>query len=326
MPLLETSFRPAPGLAHPIAQTVFPVLARRRPSVPTTRERWDTPDGDFVDVEVLEPQPGAPGFLVLVHGLEGSAKSQYMLGMLARAREAGLGAVAMNFRSCSGEPNRQARSYHSGETGDLTLVVERALERWPALPGAIAGFSLGGNVTLCRMADWGRDAPARIRAAVAVSCPFDLALCGAAIDEPRNFWVRDHFLSTMRRKALEKAALFPGAIDAGAVRRARTLRAFDDIVTARLNGFRDAAEYWTRASSLPRLERIARPVFLLSAEDDPLIPARCHPVDLARESALIHLERPPTGGHVGFVAGTVFRPRFHAEERAMAFVIEKLGA
>ena len=324
MPLIDSSFRPALGLGHGVAQTVFPLLARRLPAVPVVRERWDTRDGDFVDVDVL-PAERPEGFLVIVHGLEGSSRSQYVLGMLARAARAGLGAIALNFRSCSGEMNRYARSYHSGETGDLGAVVERAIERWPGIPGAIAGFSLGANVTLRRLAEWGRGGPDAIRAAVAVSCPFDLALCGDTLDTPSSFWVRSHFLYHLKRKALAKAAVFPSEIDARRVRAARTIRRFDDIVTAPLNGFRDAAEYWERCSSGPVLDRVARPVLLLSARDDPLIPASCHPVEVARGSDLLHLEAPARGGHVGFVAGSLLAPRFYAEERAMEFIGERLG-
>jgi hypothetical protein len=325
MPLLPSRFRPARGLANPVAQTVYPVLLRRAPRAPTRRERWETPDGDFLDVDLLEPARPR-GFLVLVHGLEGSAESPFVRGMLTRAEAASLGALALNFRNCSGEPNRLARSYHSGETGDLRLVVAQAVERWPGLGGAVVGFSLGGNVTLKWLAEEGRGAPDPIRAAVAVSVPFDLALCGATIDEPRNFWIRENFLRPLKAKALEKAARFPGLFDVPAIRAARTLRAFDDLVTAPLHGFRDAAEYWTRSSSGPRLGPIARPALLLSAEDDPIIPARCHPVSIAREHPHLHLERSERGGHVGFVGGSVLAPRFYAEERAMEFALERIEA
>jgi hypothetical protein len=315
------AFAPARGLAHPFAQTVFGVLTRRAPALPIARERVETEDGDFLDLDWLEARGDAParGFVALVHGLEGSARSPYMLGALALAHARGLAAVAMNFRSCSGEPNRLARSYHSGETGDLALVLRRVAARWPRLAGAVIGFSLGANVTLKWLAEQGERAPEAVRGGVAISCPFDLGACARRLDERSGWWLRVHFLRTLRRKALVKAAQFPGRLDEAAIRRASTFRTFDDIVTAPLHGFRDAEEYWRLASSGASLGDIRRPALLLSAEDDPLIPASSIPVAAARANPALRLEVTARGGHVGFVAGSVLAPRFWAEERAIAF-------
>jgi predicted alpha/beta-fold hydrolase len=321
MAAANATFVPARGLGHPLAQTVFAAIARRWPAaVLVERERWEMADGDFIDVDLAAPAGPPRGFLVLVHGLEGSSRAGYMTGLLALAQARGLAVAAMNFRSCSGEENRLARSYHSGASDDLRFVVGRAIARHAGLPGAVAGFSLGANVTLKWLAEEGRGAPDAIRGVAAVSCPFDLALCAAHLDTPACWWLRAVFLRTLRAKALAKAARFPGALDAAAVRRARTFREFDDLVTAPLHGFRDAADYWRRASSGPLLGEIARPALLLSAIDDPLIPPACLPGEAARANPALAFEVTAQGGHVGFVAGSALAPRYWAEERVLSFV------
>lgn len=315
-------FVPAPGLAHPIAQTVWPMLGRRAPNVPIRRERWATGDGDFLDVDLVLPPVGRPqrGFVVLVHGLEGSSRSPYILGMLDLARERGLIGVAMNFRSCSGVSNLRPRVYHAGETNDLRLVVRRAAEYFPGIPGAVVGFSLGANMMLNWLSEEGRDLPAAIRGAVAVSCPFDLKRCAEHLDMGRNFWIRRHFLTTLRRKGIEMAARFPDLLREAEIRRARTFREFDGAFTARLHGFRDAEDYWHRTSSARFLRNIARPTLLISALDDPIIPPDALPRDAAALNSFLSLAVTERGGHVGFVAGSLRRPRYWAEERAIAFV------
>jgi predicted alpha/beta-fold hydrolase len=314
------SFMPAPGIGHPILQTAYAAFARRVPALPLAVERWETTDGDFFRVEVYEPPSGARGFLILVHGLEGSSASGYVRGMLQRARERHLVAVALNFRSCGGEENRLAASYHAGFTADLRLSVGRVEERWPGLRGAVIGWSLGANVALKWLSEEGERAPAAVRGAVAVSCPFDLARCAAHLDAPTSVFMRAGFLATLKKKALAKARRLPGVLDARAIRRARTFRAFDDLVTAPLHGFRDASDYWARASSGPLLGRIARPALLISALDDPLIPAACIPWEVARSHPHLRLAVTERGGHVGFVAGSALSPRWWAEERALEFV------
>ncbi len=324
---METAFVPARGLEHPIAQTVYPLLARRPRPLPAKRERWETPDGDFLEVDIVAPAGGAPprGFAIVLHGLEGSSRAPYARGLLRLARARGLVGYGVNFRSCGGTPNRLLRTYHSGETGDLRFAVRTVIERHPGLRGALVGFSLGANVALKWLGEEGRAAPAAIAGAVAISCPFDLGACAERLDRPENWWLRASFIAAMKRKALAKAARFPGALDRRAILRASTFRAFDDAVTARIFGFRDAADYWRRASCAPFLSSIARPALAISALDDPLIPASCVSLAAARASRAVAFVAPTRGGHVGFVSGTALAPRWWAEERAMEF-IERLLA
>ncbi len=307
-------FVPAPGLGTAHVQTIIGHLLRRPRLPPLRRERFDTPDGDFVDVDFLDAAPGRP-WLLLLHGLEGSSESGYIGEVVREAHQRGWGAAALNFRSCSGEENRLPRSYHSGETGDARFVLERLKQRHPGRWGGV-GFSLGGNVLLRLLAETGPECP--LDAAVAVSVPFDLASCARALDASRGLTAlyRVRFLRTLRQKALAKARRHPGAIDAGRTARARGIADFDDAFTAPLHGFPSAAAYYASCSSGPVLHQIARPTLLVSAKDDPMVPG---PLPTIREGQVQALFT-DHGGHVGFLAGSPLRPRFWAEAQAISFL------
>ncbi len=316
-------FEPAPGLAHPQAQTLLAYVLRRPAALPLRRERLETPDGDFLDLDWLEAPPGRPHVLVL-HGLEGSSASGYVRQTLHEAAALGWGAVAMNFRSCSGEPNRKLRSYCSGETADPLYVAGhlRTRVRGPLLA---VGFSLGGNALLKLLAETKDAAP--FVAAAAVSAPFDLLACAQALDRP---WggcglYRRHFLKTLKAKALAKLASHPGqGLDAERVRRAQTLQEFDETFTAPSNGYLGALDYYQRCSSGPRLHEVRRPALLLNAEDDPMIPGTSLPASAS--AANLTVLRPQRGGHVGFLTGQLWAPRFWAERQAVRFLSAQLSS
>lgn len=321
MPLAST-FRPARCLSSPHLQSIYASLVRPTRTPPLSRQRLETPDGDFLDLDRLVADPGAPHVLVL-HGLEGSSKAGYVAATIRAAAARGWGAVALNFRSCSGEPNRRPRFYHSGETGDARFVLERlrAEVRGPWLG---VGFSLGGNVLLRLLAETGAECP--LTAAAAVSVPFDLHRCARALDRPGFGWAalyRGVFLRSLKRKAIEKARCHPGLLDEARIRAVRGIEAYDDAVTAPLHGWASAADYYAACSSGPALARIARPTLLISAEDDPIAPPSTLPADVV-ENAHLTVVRTARGGHVGFVEGSLLRPRFWAEERAVAFLAERL--
>jgi predicted alpha/beta-fold hydrolase len=247
-------------------------------------------------------------------------------GLAAAASRRGLAVAAWNFRGCSGEPNRLLRQYHSGDTGDLGAIVDRLSAEDPGRPIALAGFSLGGNQLVKWLGERGDDLPAAVRSAVAISVPFDLSLCATALDGP-GFWpwiYRERFLR-LRRKALRKAADHPGRIDADAVRRTTTFSSYDGLVTAPMHGFESAEDYWTRSSSAQFVAGVRRPLLLLSADDDPLVPARSLPVEQAGRNPAVTLEVTSGGGHVAFVSGAPWRPGFWAEERAMDFLASCLA-
>ena len=319
--MTSPGFRRAGWLPGPDLMTVYASVARPFPRPRYRRERWGLADGDFVDVDRIEgASPGLP-VLVISHGLEGSSQAAYVRGLATAAARRGFAVAAWNFRGCSGEPNRLLRQYHSGDTGDLAAVVDRLVQEDPGRPIVLAGFSLGGNQLVKWLGERGSHLPAAVRSAVAISVPFDLALCAAALDGP-GFWpwiYRERFLRPLRRKALGKAASHPGSIDAEAVRQSTTFSAYDGLVTAPLHGFASAEDYWTRSSSAQFVSGVSRPLLLLSADDDPLVPLRSLPVDAARSNPAVTLEVTSGGGHVAFVSGTPWRPGFWVEERALDF-------
>jgi predicted alpha/beta-fold hydrolase len=310
------AFRPA-GTAGQ-RQTLLAYLLRRPRALPLRRERLETPDGDFLDLDWLEAPLDRPHVLVLL-GLEGRPGAGYVRTTLREAAARGWGAVAMAWRGCSGEPNRALRLYTSGETGDPRLVLRHLRTVGFRGPLLGVGFSLGGNALLKLLAEDGE--ATLLDAAVAVSAPFDLDASARALDAPFGpaALYRRFFLLTLRRKALAKLRAHPDCgLDARAVRVARTLRDFDDAFTAPSNGYRDAADYYARASSGPLLSAIRRPVLCISAEDDPMIPGASLPPALP--GPFLNWVRTPRGGHVGFLGGSLLRPRWWAEAQALAFL------
>lgn len=285
-------------------QTIWPALYAQRVqgARPTfRRERWDTPDGDFIDVDWLQSGAG-PTLLVLFHGLEGSSDSHYAQAFAGYAREHGLAYAVPHFRGCSGEINRAPRAYHSGDFEEIGWILARFRVRH-AGPIVAVGVSLGGNALLRWAGEMG-DAASRVVSAVAAVCaPLDLAAGGHAIGRGFNRQVYTRmFLQTMKPKALQKLAQHPGLFDGAALRAARDLYTFDDIFTAPLHGFRGVEDYWARASAKPHLARIRIPALAVNAQNDPFVPAaslpRSHEV-----GAHVTLWQPRHGGHVGFAGG-----------------------
>ena len=320
-----TSFRPPRWLRGRHAQTVVGALFRLPVRLPVRHERWELPDGDFVDVDVLRgPSVDSP-VVVVCHGLEGSSKAGYVRGVLRQLAAQGFGAVALNFRGCSGEPNRLPRFYHSGDTGDLAFVVERLIADRPGRAVALAGFSLGGNVVAKYLGERGEAVPAQVRAGAVVSVPFDLALCAGALDGPGLMArvYRERFLKRLRKKLADKARAHP-TLPTDAANAARTLREFDHGVTAPLHGFLSAEDYWARSSAGPLLPSVRRPLLIIAAEDDPFVPPAALPRAAAQANPNLTLEVSREGGHVAFVHGPPWAPRRHAERRVAQFLADAL--
>jgi uncharacterized protein len=266
------------------------------------RERWGTPDGDFIDVDHLQGGPVQPAHhLVLFHGLEGSSQSQYAqaFGSLAQAR--GWGYSVPHFRGCSGELNHGPRAYHSGDFEEIGWILQRLRLRARG-PLWVVGVSLGGNALLRWAQEMGQAAAQTAAAVAAVSSPIDLAAAGRAIDQGFNWLVYSRmFLSTMKPKALAKLQQHPGLFDAGRLQAARTLYEFDNIFTAPLHGFADTPDYWARASAQPHLAQIRIPALVLNALNDPFVPGQALPRSVA--GSYVTLWQPAQGGHVGFPQG-----------------------
>ncbi|WP_323122414.1 YheT family hydrolase [Burkholderia alba] len=287
------------------AQTIVPALFAQRPDVAYRRERWDTPDGDFIDLDWLAcldtaaPAPDAP-LLVLFHGLEGSSGSHYARVLMAAARSRGWHGVVPHFRSCSGEMNRQPRFYHLADSVEVDWILRRLAARHRG-PLVAAGVSLGGNVLLRWLGEHRSDTSI-VAAAAAVSTPIDVHAGGRALSQGFAKVYTRSFLKTLKLKALAKLEQYPGLFDRQAMLDARTMHDFDDTVTAPLHGFVDANDYWTQATTRPLLPAIDVPTLIVNARNDPFLPASAlpGPGDVSRT---VVLEQPDHGGHAGFMTG-----------------------
>ncbi len=312
-PVSESSSYAAPHwLPGGHAQTIYAAKLMPRPGVAYRRERWDTPDGDFIDLDwadapsaVSDQRPATANtapLVVLFHGLEGSSRSHYALAMMAALRSRGMRGVVVHFRGCSGEPNRLPRAYHSGDAQEIDWILRRLRAQNPAAPLYATGISLGGNALLKWLGESGDAATRVIDAAAAVSAPLDVMAMGDALGQGFNLVYSRNFLQTLKAKSLAKLERHPGLYDADAVRASRTLREFDDLVTAPIHGYKNTDDYWTRASSKPGLGNIRVPTLVINARNDPFLPARALP-RADEVSGVVTLEQPEQGGHVGFVGG-----------------------
>jgi len=321
----EIIYSPAWWVPGGHLQTLWGKFFRRQTPAPTVVERWDTPDGDFLELHRLVAERNAPRMLVL-HGLEGTVHSHYAQGLLNEAARRGWGADLLLFRSCSSELNRTRRFYHSGETGDLAFVLEAIAREFPTSPLALAGVSLGGNVLLKFLGEKGDDLPPQLKAAAAISVPFDLAQSSKRINHGLSKLYQRFFLDSLRRKAQEKAQRFPDLAPQHRIAALRTLEDFDNLITGPLHGFRNAQDYYERSSSLPWLGRVRLKTLLLSAVDDPMLPPEV--LDEVRETAkrnrVLRVEFVKRGGHAGFVTGSLpWRPFYYAEHRVGEFFAEQ---
>jgi predicted alpha/beta-fold hydrolase len=297
MPVIPSRFVPPFWLRNGHAQTILGAILPRRLNIPWVRERLELEDGDFLDLDWWRQPSNGRRLAILCHGLEGSSRGGYIEGTASVLHARGWDVLAWNFRGCSGEPNREPRSYHSGETGDLARVIRHAKAEGPL---ALIGYSLGGNVTVKYLGEGSSDP--RIVAAVAVSVPLDLASCAAALDQrPGNRLYLRRFLRSMTAKAEAKIRLFPGKVPPISLAARRSIVAFDDAITAPLHGFRDAADYYAKCSGRFFLDGIRVPTLILSARDDPFLAEAAFPEGEAEKSAWLHMEAPERGGHVGFL-------------------------
>ncbi|MHB1677528.1 MAG: hydrolase [Sulfuriferula sp.] len=299
MSRFSNKYHPPSWLPGGHLQTLYPYFFASRPKLDYRRERWELPDGDFLDLDWLDNDSNAP-LLVLFHGLEGDSRGYYMLALMQQAKLLGWRGVAINFRGCSGEPNRLPRAYFAGDSAEIGYVLTRLRQQFPGDTIYSAGFSLGGNALLLWLGEQGKQANAIIQAAVGISAPLNLTAAGDALDRGFNraIYTR-HFLITLKRTALQKLEKFPGLYDANRVRAVTTLREFDDLVTAPLHGYANTDDYWRRASSLPGLARITVPTLVINARNDPFLPQAALPT-ANQVSAAVTLDFSQQGGHVGF--------------------------
>ncbi|WP_183381476.1 MULTISPECIES: YheT family hydrolase [unclassified Herbaspirillum] len=282
-------------------QTIYPALFITKPNVDFRRERWETPDRDFIDVDFVDGQPGQP-MVVLFHGLEGSSDSHYSRSLMAAVAARGWSGVIPHFRGCSGELNLAPRFYHSGDSGELDWILRRLQTHFQAIGATkfyVAGVSLGGNALLRWLGESQHEAEF-VDAACSISAPLDLAGGGVTLSKGFNRLYTQSFLRTLKPKCLLKLQQFPGLFDRNALLSARDLYTFDNIVTAPLHGYANTEDYWDRASAKHILHDITVPTLVLNARNDPFLPERYLPQSA---SNAVQLEYPQHGGHVGFAVG-----------------------
>ncbi len=320
MPVLPPpDYRPPFPFTSGHLQTVYPTLFRKTPKTKPQKERIETDDGDFIDIDWHRHATRAcSGLVVVSHGLEGHARKKYPLGMARHLSDSGWDVICLNFRCCSGEPNRLPRFYHSGVTDDLHRVLCHGLTRGYER-AALVGFSMGGNQTLKYLGEDPDLVPPQVKAAVTFSVPCRLDDAVAVMSRPSNQLYMKYFMTGLREKIEEKALRFPGLINTRGLDQMKTFEPFDDKYTAPLHGFRDAADYYAQCSSDRFLRAIRIPTLVVQAQDDPFLPASCYPVEPATGSESLFLEMPEFGGHVGFMGSWLEQP-YWSEKRARTFI------
>jgi uncharacterized protein len=320
--LARIPFVPPPKLRNAHAQTVAGTLIPRRFKLGTEPRYFDTVPG----VRVLahcswqmerERQPT----LVLLHGMEGSTESRYMLGTAEKALAAGFNAVRVNTRNCGGTEHLTSTLYHAGLTEDLRHIVSELGERDGLGEIYLAGFSLGGNVVLKLAGEYASEPPRQLKGVVAVSPSIDLNASANAIELRSNSIYNMRFIWSLKARMRRKARLFPEHYDAAMLRGVGSIREFDDVYTAPHSGFGNVADYYERASSLQFIKRITIPTLIIHAQDDPFIPFAAFRHSDIEDNPNVALLAPERGGHVGFVsADREGEERFWAEVMAIEFV------
>lgn len=319
---IKSLFTPPWWAANPHIQTILPFIFKvAKPEV--FRQKQELPDGDFIDLDWLsQPHNGDP-ILVIIHGLEGSTESHYVRRMLAEANKVHLCSVVHHHRGCSGEPNRLARSYHSGDFDDLAFTLKQLKTYYPDSPLYAVGYSLGGNV-LAKYQGYQQDKSLLDRAVI-VSAPLTLSACAKKLESGFSKVYQSHLIKRLQKKMLEKldnpdlVAKMP--LNKAELQQLSTFYQFDDKVTAPLHGFNGVDDYYTRSSALSLIKHISKPTLIIHAKDDPFMTEAVIPT-LDELSAAVNYELHISGGHVGFIdGGWPWKPRFYLEKRIIDFLL-----
>lgn len=319
MPLLEKSSFPGAPLwqynGH--LQTLYPGIFRRVQGIEYQRERIETSDGDFLDIDWIRHDNNR--LVILTHGLEGDSSRQYIRGAAKLFSRNAWDVLAWNCRSCSGEMNRAFRMYHHGDIDDIGQVVDFALQSGRYRHISLVGFSMGANITMKYLGVRGENAPAAVRSAAVFSAPCDLESGATVLDHWQNALYRKRFMRALIRKIKLKDAQFPGRLNLSKIREIRRWRDFDEHFSAPICGYRDAADFYRQASAKHFISGIRIPTLLVNAQNDPILTPACMPVELARQHPFLHLELPEEGGHCGFQSRND-KEFYWSEKRALEFV------
>ena len=324
MPEIKSDYHHAWWLPGAHLPTVWGKKVRVQPAVHERLERLVTPDDDHLSLaRVGTPRSGIPHLLVL-HGLEGTVRSNYAQGLLAQARARGWSADLMLFRSCDGAINKARRLYHSGETADIDFVVRTLIGRHPDIDLRVVGVSLGGNVMLKWLGEQGNRLPVNVSRAAGVSVPYDLAAGSRYLERGLGPLYTSHFIKRLRAKTLAKLDLYPDLCDRDALMQAKTFWEFDEVVTGPVHGFSNAHDYYTRSSSMQFIANVRRPTLLFNAVNDPFLPSVV--LDETRGAAKgndhLHLEFSKLGGHVGWTEGQPWSPSFFMERHVVDWLAD----
>ncbi len=316
MPLIESTYKPPFWAKKSFVSTVFSGMARSVKGVEQVRERITLPDTDFIDLDWSYSKEKSNKVIILLHGLEGHAQRPYLTGTAKHFNDNGIDAIGVNFRGCSGEPNLLYRSYHSGATEDLDAIVSHILTKNQYEEIYIKGISLGANMALKYVGE-GRDLPQEVKAVIAVSTPCDLKGSCDELLSLKNRHYATRFLDHLKKKLKPKLMQFPDSISVADYKSIKTLIEFDHIYTSKAHGFKDALDYYEKASCLQFLPNIKVPSLIINALNDSFLSADCYPVKEAKQNPNLYLEMPQFGGHVGFIdKGNVY----YNEGRALEFV------
>ncbi|MEX0997019.1 MAG: alpha/beta fold hydrolase [Flavobacteriaceae bacterium] len=315
MPVISPSYKPPVVFQNGHFSTIYSSKLRIPPRVKQIRERLTLTDGDFMDLDWSYSKKPSNKLIVLLHGLEGNAQRTYIIGAASHSNKKGWDTVAVNFRGCSGEPNRLFRSYTAGTTGDLEEVINHILEKDCYDKIVLNGFSLGGNLMLKYLGEQ-KSIPKEIKKGVAVSTPLSLEKSLNELNKRHNFIYSTYFLIGLKKSYKEKAKLFPDQASREDLKKIKSLLDFDNVYTSKAHGFDDAYDYYEKNSSLPFLPKIKIPVLLLQAQNDSFLSPLCFPDELAKIQNNIFLEMPKYGGHVGFYNKNNV---YYNEQRAIEF-------
>ncbi len=320
---MKTPFEPAYGLSNRHLQTIIPALFRKRLKPAVDIECFELDDGDFVDC-YWHHQPAensTQAIVVLFHGLEGSFHSPYIQGMMSRLQQAGFSVVLMHFRGCSGKMNRLPRSYHSGDTADAKAWLETVRQRFPRSPLFALGFSLGGNMLLKLLAEWGRLSV--VHAAVSVCAPLQLDICARKMNQGFARLYQYRLLRELKQSLLRKYRLFDMqaliGINERQVNRLNSFWAFDDVYTGPIHGFSSAEDYYLQSSAKQYLAQIDTSTLIIQALDDPFMLPALLP-DVRQLPANVQLEVSRKGGHLGFMSGSIIKPHYWLEDRIIDYL------
>lgn len=314
-----SQFKAAWWLSSPHLQTIWPFFFPKvRQKLVLRRERLTLPDGDFLDLDWTIPPATQDPIILVMHGLGGSVESHYAQGLLWELQLAGYQAVAMHFRSCSGELNRLARFYHSGDTADLAYICELLCRRYPYRPLIAVGYSLGGNVLLKWLGETGQENP--LSAGIAISVPFELEKAANHINWGMGRFYQWWLLKKLRVDFKQKFTLMKTPLSPDILDQCHDFWSFDHYITAPLHGFESVYDYYKASSSRYYLKDIVTPTLIIHATDDPFMPSTVIPSE-EELSPFVELELSEKGGHVGFIGGSSpIWPRYYLDERILAYI------